>query len=76
MTEAFNNDPVSNMPTEDLWQQANNEQNYHVALVYACGAVAVALLGAFRVSRCTRITCGCCSIERKVPDVDTSPRGD
>jgi len=61
------------MPTEELWQLANNEQQYHVALVYASGAVAVALLGAFRVSRCTRITCGCLSIERSV-DVEPGPQ--
>lgn len=40
-----------------------------VAVITAGSAAAVALLAAVKFSRCNRIQCCCCSLEREVLDV-------
>lgn len=42
------------------------EPTEKVQVIYAVGAVAVSVLAALRLSRCSRIKCGCIEVDRDV----------
>ena len=45
-------------------------------VIYAVGAVAVSVLGALRLSRCTRVRSGCIEVERDVGTRCQAPSDD